>query len=105
MGPAIGVPLTTIEPRTSAVVIGIFWHEPLAETAKRITVPVEFALQRDDEHIPRQSGLALFNAFTSKEKTLHANAAHTRSCPGSRPTARPGSSPDSAPGPHITGPT
>jgi hypothetical protein len=27
----------------------------------------------DDEEIDRQSGLALFDAFASKEKTLHAN--------------------------------
>jgi len=33
-------------------------------------------VERDftDEHIERQSGLALFDAFASKEKTLHANA-------------------------------
>ncbi|MEV6030627.1 hypothetical protein AB0L65_05735 [Nonomuraea sp. NPDC052116] len=31
-------------------------------------------LQWDDERIPLESGLALFDAFASKEKTLHANA-------------------------------
>jgi hypothetical protein len=50
----------------------------LAETAEQITIPIEFVLQWDDEHIPRQSGLALFDAFASKEKTLHANAAGTK---------------------------
>ncbi|OAH13099.1 dienelactone hydrolase family protein [Streptomyces jeddahensis] len=75
MGTAIGVPLTAAEPRISAAVFGLFWHdESLAEAARRITVPVEFVLQWDDEHIPRPSGLALFDAFASKEKTLHANA-------------------------------
>lgn len=74
MGTAIGVPLTAVEPRITAGVFGLFWHGSLAEAASRITVPVEFTLQWDDEHIPRQSGLALFDAFTSKEKTLHANA-------------------------------
>jgi hypothetical protein len=39
----------------------------------QITIPIEFLLQWDDEHIARQSGLALFDAFASKEKTLHAN--------------------------------
>lgn len=73
MGTAIGVPLAAAEPRITAAVFGLFGHESLAETAKQIIIPVEFALQWDDEHIPRQSGLALFDAFASKEKTLHAN--------------------------------
>ena len=44
-----------------------------AEAAARVTVPVEFLLQWDDELIPRESGLALFDAFASREKSLHAN--------------------------------
>ncbi|MFI1740012.1 alpha/beta hydrolase family protein [Streptomyces sioyaensis] len=81
MGTAIGVPLTAVEPRIAAAVFGLFWHESLAEAASRITVPVEFALQWDDEHIPRSSGLALFDAFASKEKTLHANAGSHKELP------------------------
>ena len=30
-------------------------------------------VQWDDELVPRDSGLALFDAFASREKTLHAN--------------------------------
>ncbi|MFI7616944.1 alpha/beta hydrolase [Nonomuraea terrae] len=74
MGTAIGVPLTAAEPRITAAVFGLFWPDSLTEAARRITVPIEFVLQWDDEHIPRQAGLALFDAFASKEKTLHANA-------------------------------
>jgi hypothetical protein len=48
-------------------------HEALIEAARRITVPVQFLLPWDDEHVDRQSALALFDAFASKEKTLHAN--------------------------------
>ena len=81
MGTAIGVPLTAIEPRISAAVFGQFWPESLAGTARQITVPIEFVLQWDDEHIPRQSGLALFDAFASKEKTLHANAGAHKEVP------------------------
>jgi hypothetical protein len=44
-----------------------------AEAAARITVPVEFLMQWDDERIPRAQGLALFEAFASAEKTMHAN--------------------------------
>jgi hypothetical protein len=36
-------------------------------------VPVQFLLPWDDEHVDRQTTLALFDAFASKEKTLHAN--------------------------------
>ncbi|MER7463701.1 dienelactone hydrolase family protein [Streptomyces sp. NPDC097981] len=74
MGTAIGVPLAAVEPRITAAVFGLFWPESLVEAARQITVPIEFALQWDDEHIPRESGLALFDAFASKDKTLHANA-------------------------------
>ncbi len=73
MGSAIGVPLAAAEPRISAAVFGLAGHETLAGTAARITVPVEFLVQWDDELVPRESGPALFDAFGSGEKTLHAN--------------------------------
>ncbi|MFQ6398854.1 alpha/beta hydrolase [Nocardia sp. KC 131] len=72
-GTGIGVPLVAVESRITAAVFGCLGHESLAEAAARITVPIEFLLQWDDEHIDRRSGLALFDAFASKEKTLHAN--------------------------------
>ena len=81
MGTAIGVPLVAAEPRITAAVFGLHWPDALAEMAKRITVPIEFDLQWDDEHIPRQAGLALFDAFASKEKTLHANAGAHKELP------------------------
>jgi dienelactone hydrolase len=82
MGTAIGVPLTAVDPRISAAVFGIFWYdETLAEHARRIKVPVEFALQWDDQHIPRESSLALFDAFASTEKSLHANAGAHKEVP------------------------
>ena len=73
LGSAIGVPLAAAEPRITAVVFGLAGHHILAEAAARVTVPVEFLLQWDDELVPRESGLALFDAFVSREKTLHAN--------------------------------
>lgn len=81
MGTAIGVPLTAAEPRITAAVFGQFWPDPLAEVARRITVPIEFVLQWDDEHIPREDGLRLFDAFASTEKTLHANAGRHKELP------------------------
>ncbi|GHB74803.1 hypothetical protein GCM10010377_76560 [Streptomyces viridiviolaceus] len=41
--------------------------------AARITAPVEFLVQWDDERVPRDQSLALFDAFASADKTLHAN--------------------------------
>ena len=75
LGTAIGIPLTAIEPRITAAIFGggFFVHEALMEAARRITVPVQFLLPWDDEHVDRQSALALFDAFASEEKTLHAN--------------------------------
>jgi pimeloyl-ACP methyl ester carboxylesterase len=81
MGTAIGVPLTAAEPRIGAAVFGQFWPGSLVEAARRITLPIEFVLQWDDEHIDRQSGLALFDAFASKEKTLHANSGRHKEVP------------------------
>jgi dienelactone hydrolase len=75
LGTAIGIPLTAVEPRITAAIFGggFVVHQALIEAARRITVPVQFLLPWDDEHVDRQSALALFDAFASKEKTLHAN--------------------------------
>ncbi len=73
LGSAIGVPFAAVDARITAAVFGLANHETLAEAAARVTVPVEFLLQWDDELVPRDAGLALFGAFASREKTLHAN--------------------------------
>jgi dienelactone hydrolase len=83
MGGAIGVPLVAAEPRISAAVLGLAGlppnHKPLADAAAKITIPVEFILQWNDELVSRDSGMALFDALGSQEKTLHANpGGHTR---------------------------
>jgi pimeloyl-ACP methyl ester carboxylesterase len=81
MGTAIGVPLVAAEPRITAAVFGQHWPHLLAEKARQITVPVEFDLQWDDEHISREHGLALFDAFASKEKSLHVNSGRHKELP------------------------
>ncbi|MGW0324334.1 alpha/beta hydrolase family protein [Nocardia sp. NPDC003183] len=73
LGTAIGVALTAADPRISAAVFGLLGHRSLTEAAASITVPVEFLLQWNDEYVDRDSALALFDAFGSAEKTLHAN--------------------------------
>jgi len=75
LGTGLGIPLMAIEPRITAAIFGggFVVHEALIKAARRITVPIQFLLPWDDEHVDRQSALALFDAFASKEKTLHAN--------------------------------
>jgi dienelactone hydrolase len=73
LGTAIGLPLVAAEPRISAAVLGLMGLPTLEQPAARLTVPVEFHLQWDDEIVPRAAGLALFDAIGSPEKTLHAN--------------------------------
>ena len=74
MGCATGIPLIAAEPRITAAVLGLAGADGLATLANQITVPVEFAVQWDDEFIPRDSALGLFDAFGSADKTLHANS-------------------------------
>lgn len=73
LGCGLGVPFVAAEPRVRAAVLGLGGALASAEAAERITVPVEFLLQWDDERVPRAQSLALFNALASAEKTLHAN--------------------------------
>lgn len=73
LGAAIGVPLAAAEPRIKAAVLGLASHDTLVEAAAQVTVPVQFLLQWDDQLVPRDEALALFDAFASPAKTLHAN--------------------------------
>lgn len=73
LGCGLGVPFVAAEPRVRAAVLGLGGAAASAEAAARITVPVEFLVQWDDERVPRAQSLALFDALASAEKTLHAN--------------------------------
>jgi len=70
---AIGISLTVADPRIRAAIFGgVFVYEAVLEAARRVTIPIEFLLPWDDDEIDRESGLALFDAFASEEKTLIA---------------------------------
>ena len=72
---AIGIRLAVVEPRISAALLfaGSFVPRIMFAEARRVTIPLQVLLQWDDEGNDRQLALDLFDAFGSKEKTLHAN--------------------------------
>jgi hypothetical protein len=72
---AIGIGLAVVEPRIAAVNFFAQGFVPgaLREEAWQVTLPLLFLMQWDDEGMERQPTLDLFDAFGSKEKTLHAN--------------------------------
>ncbi|MCX4790568.1 MULTISPECIES: dienelactone hydrolase family protein [unclassified Streptomyces] len=72
---AIGIRLAVVEPRISAAgfFAGGFVPRAQRDEARQVTIPLQFLLQWDDEGNDRQSALDLFDAFGTKEKTLHAN--------------------------------
>lgn len=82
LGSAIGIPFVAAEPRVAAAVLGLAGHRSLAEPARRVTVPVRFLVQWDDELIAREAALTLYDAFASAEKTLHANPGRHTEVPG-----------------------
>jgi len=77
MGTGIGVPFVAGEPRVKAAVFGLSGLRPGAEAfekaARSITIPIEFVFQWHDQLIAREAGIALFDAFASREKTMHIN--------------------------------
>ena len=72
---AIGIRLAVVEPRISAAVLfaGSFVPRAMFEEARQVTIPLHVLLQWDDEGNDRQAALDLFDAFGSKEKSLHAS--------------------------------
>ncbi|MEU3598600.1 alpha/beta hydrolase [Streptomyces sp. NPDC006798] len=72
---SIGTRLAVVEPRIAAAVLfaGSFVPRAMFEEARQVTIPLHVLLQWDDEGNDRQAALNLFDAFGSKEKTLHAN--------------------------------
>jgi pimeloyl-ACP methyl ester carboxylesterase len=74
LGCAVGIPLVAVEPRIRAAVLGLNGTSLVsAEAAAGVTIPLQFLMQWDDERVPREEALALFDALASAEKTLHAN--------------------------------
>src|SRR5882757_4799938 len=72
---ALGIRLAVTESRIAAAgfFAGGFVPRAQREEARQVTIPLLLLLQWDDEGNPRQRALDLFDAFGTKEKTLHAN--------------------------------
>jgi dienelactone hydrolase len=72
---SIGIRLAVVEPRIVAAgfFAGSFVPAAMFEEARRVTIPLHVLLQWNDEGNDRRAALDLFDAFGSKEKTLHAN--------------------------------
>jgi dienelactone hydrolase len=77
MGTRFGVPFVAAEPRITCAVFGLFGVFPGLEdhraAAEQIQIPLMFVFQWDDELMSREQGMALFDAFGSKQKTMHVN--------------------------------
>lgn len=77
MGTSIGVPFLAVEPRVKCAVLGLNGLRPgmddFAKRAGSITIPLLFVFQRSDELVGVEAGLALYDAFGSKEKSMHIN--------------------------------
>lgn len=86
MGTMIGLPFVAAEPRVRAAVLGLAGlggpGRDLEAAARSLAVPVLFLFQWDDELMTRESGIALFDAIGSKEKTLHVNPGGHVAMPG-----------------------
>ena len=78
MGTMMGVPLCAAEPRIEAAALGLmgYWgqnRDRLRADAPRIGIPVRFLVQWDDEIVPREKALELFDGLGSKDKHLRAH--------------------------------
>ena len=77
MGTSIGVPFLASEPRVQCAVLGLNGLRPgmdgFKAQAESITIPLLFVFQRHDELVNVEAGLALYDAFGSKEKAMHIN--------------------------------
>jgi len=78
MGTMMGLPVCVAEERISIAVLGLMgtWGpngKDLRRLAPDLSIPVRFVMQWDDEIVPRERGLELFDLLGSERKTLHAN--------------------------------
>jgi pimeloyl-ACP methyl ester carboxylesterase len=85
MGTSIGVPFLAAEPRVKAAVLGLNGLRPgmdeFRKQAESIQIPLLFIFQWHDQLVSREAGIALYDAFGSREKTMHINPGGHTSVP------------------------
>jgi len=86
MGTMMGIPVVASEDRIRVALLGLMGNwgpnaEDLARLAPKVTCPIRYLLQWDDEIVPRDSVLALFDLIGSTKKTLHANPGKHKDVP------------------------
>ena len=75
MGTRYGIPFVAAEPRIKVAALGLnsSQRERLMADAPKIQCPVLFIQQLEDELMPRNAVLELFDAIGTSDKRLHAN--------------------------------
>jgi dienelactone hydrolase len=75
MGTVIGLPYVASEPRIDAAVLGLMGVQPGAQprSATSLRIPILFLVQWDDELVPREMALNLFDLIGSEDKAMHVN--------------------------------
>ena len=78
MGTMMGLPVTASDSRIRVALLGLMgtWGpngDDLKRLAPDVLCPVRFLVQWDDEIVPRNTCLQLYDALGSEKKTLHAN--------------------------------
>ena len=77
MGTMLGAPFVAATPEVRVAVLGLMGtfeaSNPWTTAAARISCPVLFLTQTDDELVPPEKALALFRAIGSTNKRLHAH--------------------------------
>lgn len=86
MGTMMGIPVCVSDERVAAAVLGLMglWgpnKHDLSEQAPQLAIPLRFLVQWDDEVVPRDRCLELFDAIGSERKSLHANPGLHRDVP------------------------
>ncbi|MET0902906.1 MAG: alpha/beta hydrolase, partial [Acidimicrobiales bacterium] len=77
MGTMLGLPLVAATPEIRCAVLGLMGtftdDDPWTTAAPKLTCPVLFLLQTDDELVPLKGGVSLFRAIGSPDRRLHAH--------------------------------
>lgn len=78
LGTMMGLPFVASDPRISIAVLGLMGNwgpnaDDLMKYARSIRCNLRFIVQWDDQKVPRNDSLELFDALATSHKSLHAN--------------------------------